>query len=62
MVGVKKAVKVSSPSFAAFGNELVAAADVSGFSTVSPRNCTLHTQHCLLLTSHLGAFLKGRPL
>ena len=62
-VGVKKAVKVSSPSFAAFGNELEAAADVSGFSTVAPPSCTLHTEHCLLvLTAHLGAFPKGRPL
>ena len=54
MVGVKKAVK-SPPSFAAFGNELEAPA-VSGYSTVSPTNCTahsvLHTANCTLYTAH----------
>ena len=62
MVGVKKAVK-SPPSFAAFRNELEAPA-VSGYSTVSPPNCTrhciLHTAHCILHTAYctLGYFSK----
>ena len=60
MVGVKKAVK-SPPSFAAFGNELEAAA-VSGYSTVSPPNCILDTAYCLLHTAHLGTFLKSHLL
>ena len=54
MAGVKKAVK-SPPSFAAFGNELEAAAAVSGYSTVSPPNC-------ILLTAHLSTFLKDHFL
>ena len=53
MAGVKKAVK-SPPSFAAFGNELEAAAAVSGYSTVSPPNCI--TAYCTLEYFPKGPF------